>query len=109
MRRGLCQSMPAAICEAPSITSRWARHPTYLASASARSGTSRPVEQRQPHGTDRWRPRTTTTNTVSAATAAPVIELAPTTYRGFNQHYLTEMLAEHEGRDLSRSSVRRIL
>jgi len=46
---------------------------------------------------------------VSEAITARVIELATTTYRGFNQQHLTEMLAEHEGIDLSRSSVRRIL
>ena len=38
-----------------------------------------------------------------------MIELATTTYRCFNQHHLTEMLAEHENIDLSRSSVRPIL
>jgi transposase len=47
-------------------------------------------------------------NAVSEVVTARVIELATTTYRGFNQHHLTEMLAEHEGIDLSRSSARRI-
>ena len=46
---------------------------------------------------------------MTEAVTARVIELATTTNRGFNQHHLTEMLAEHEGIDLSRSSVRRIL
>jgi len=48
-------------------------------------------------------------NAVSAEIAARVVELATTTYVGFNQHHLTEMLAAHEGIVLSRSSVRRIL
>ena len=57
------------------------------------------------HGNRGRRP----SNAVSEAITARVIELATTTYRGFNQHHLTEMLAEHEGIALSRSSVRRIL
>jgi len=57
------------------------------------------------HGNRGRRP----SNTLSEAISARVIELATTTYRGFNRHHLTEMLAEHEGIDLSRSSVRRIL
>jgi len=57
------------------------------------------------HGNRGRRP----SNAVSEAVTARVIELATTTYRGFNQHHLTEMLAEHEGIDLSWSSVRRIL
>lgn len=57
------------------------------------------------HGNRGRRP----SNAVTEAITARVIELATTTYRGFNQHHLTEMLAEHEGIDLSRSSVRRIL
>ena len=40
---------------------------------------------------------------------AQVVELAETKYRGFNQHHVTEMLAEREGLDLSVSSVHRIL
>lgn len=48
-------------------------------------------------------------NAISIEVAARVVELATTTYVGFNQHHLTEMLAEHEGIALSRSSVRRIL
>src|SRR5580658_5855350 len=57
------------------------------------------------HGNRGRRP----SNAVTEAITARVIELATTTYRGFNQQHLTEMLAEHEGIDLSRSSVRRIL
>ncbi|TMD47301.1 MAG: ISNCY family transposase [Chloroflexi bacterium] len=41
--------------------------------------------------------------------ATRVIELAKTKYVGFNQHHFTEMLAEHEGLELSVSSVYRIL
>lgn len=43
------------------------------------------------------------------AIAARVIELAKTKYLGFNQHHLTEMLAEHEGLTVSRPTVHRIL
>src|SRR4030042_3493509 len=38
-----------------------------------------------------------------------VIELASSTYLGFNQQHFTELLAEREGIHLSRSSVRNIL
>ncbi len=48
-------------------------------------------------------------NTLAGALAPRVVELATTTYAGFNQHHFTEMLAEHEGLTLSRSTVRRIL
>jgi hypothetical protein len=47
-------------------------------------------------------------NTLAADLAARVVELTTTTYVGFNQHHLTEMLAEHEGVFLSRSTVRGI-
>jgi transposase len=48
-------------------------------------------------------------NTVDAAIAARVVELAQDKYRGFNQQHLSEMLAEIEGIQLSRPTVRRIL
>jgi transposase len=48
-------------------------------------------------------------NRTDADLTARVITLARTTYAGFNQHHLAEMLAEHEGIQLSRSTVRRIL
>src|SRR5450759_242465 len=48
-------------------------------------------------------------NTIACVGAPRVVELATTTYAGFNQHHFTEMLAEHEGLVLSRSTVRRIL
>ena len=57
------------------------------------------------HGNRGRRP----SNAVDPATVARVVQLATTTYAGFNQHHLAEMLAEHEGLALSRSSVRRIL
>lgn len=38
-----------------------------------------------------------------------MVDLAKTKYLGFNQHHLTEMLAEREALDLSVSSVHRIL
>lgn len=41
--------------------------------------------------------------------AVRVVALATSTYAGFNRQHLTEMLAEHEGIELSRSSVHRIL
>jgi len=40
---------------------------------------------------------------------ARVVELARTKYAGFNQHHFTEMLADHEGLQLSVSSVHRVL
>ena len=43
------------------------------------------------------------------ALARRVVALARTKYAGFNQHHLTEMLAEHEGVRLSRPTVHRIL
>ena len=48
-------------------------------------------------------------NTVDAAIAARVVELAKDKYRGFNQQHLSEMMAENEGIELSRPTVRRIL
>ena len=38
-----------------------------------------------------------------------IVELARTTYRGFNDHHLTEKLADAEGIPVSRETVRRIL
>lgn len=43
------------------------------------------------------------------ALARRVVELAKRKYAGFNQHHLTEMLAEHEEVRLSRPTVHRIL
>src|SRR6266568_4028069 len=48
-------------------------------------------------------------NTVEAAIAARVVELAKDKYRGFNHQHLTEMLAENDHIELSRPTVRRIL
>jgi len=48
-------------------------------------------------------------NAVSAEIAQRVVELGRTTYAGFNQQHLTEMLAEQESIQLSRPTVRRIL
>ena len=48
-------------------------------------------------------------NVVNAAIAARVVELARDKYEGFNQQHLTEMLAENDGIELSRPTVRRIL
>src|SRR5712692_3360242 len=48
-------------------------------------------------------------NAVSAEIAQRVVELARTTYAGFNQQHLTEILAEQESIQLSRPTVRRIL
>lgn len=48
-------------------------------------------------------------NAVDAAIAARVLELAREKYKGFNHQHLTEMLAENEGIELSRPTVRRIL
>ena len=46
---------------------------------------------------------------IDPSTAARVVELATSTYAGFNREHLTEMLAEQEGIALSRPSVHRIL
>jgi transposase len=48
-------------------------------------------------------------NAVDAVIAARVVELAKDKYRGFNHQHLTEMLAENDGIELSRPTVRRIL
>ncbi len=48
-------------------------------------------------------------NAVDLEVAQRVVELAQTTYLGFNQQHLTEMLAEREGLHLSRPTVHRIL
>jgi transposase len=48
-------------------------------------------------------------NALEPSTVARVVQLATTKYLGFNQHHLTEMLAEHEGMHLSRPCVHRIL
>ena len=57
------------------------------------------------HGNRGRRPSTTT----DADTQQRVRELAKGLYAGFNHTHLTEMLAQNEGIDLSRSTVRRIL
>jgi transposase len=48
-------------------------------------------------------------NAVGTEIAARVIELARDKYAGFNHQHLTEMLAENQGIELSRPTVRRIL
>jgi transposase len=48
-------------------------------------------------------------NAVDPDLAKRVLELAQTTYQGFNQQHLTEMLAEREQIHLSRPTVHRIL
>jgi transposase len=48
-------------------------------------------------------------HTLTAAVRQRVVTLAQTTYAGCNYQHLSELLAEREGIDLSRSSVRRIL
>ena len=57
------------------------------------------------HGNRDRKPSTST----SPETMQTVRELAEGLYRGFNHTHLTEVLAEREGIDLSRSTVRRIL
>lgn len=46
---------------------------------------------------------------VKENTLKRIVELARGKYRGFNDHHLTEKLKEHEGIELSREKVRRIL
>ena len=57
------------------------------------------------HGNRGMKPATTT----CAATQERVRELAKGTYAGFNHTHMTEMLAEREGIELPRSTLRRIL
>ena len=57
------------------------------------------------HGNRGRKPATTT----CAATQERVRELAKGTYAGFNHTHMTEMLAEREGIELPRSTLRRIL
>ena len=57
------------------------------------------------HGNRGKRP----TNAVEVGLARRVVELAQTTYQGFNQQHVTEMLAEREGLHLSRPTVHRLL
>lgn len=58
-----------------------------------------------PHGNRGRRP----VHALDPKVAAQVVELAKTKYAGFNQHHFTEMLAEHEGLQLSVSTVFRLL
>jgi transposase len=46
---------------------------------------------------------------LDTATAERIVELAGTTYDGANDCHLAELLAEHEGIEISRSSLRRLL
>lgn len=48
-------------------------------------------------------------NTLASSIKEQVIELAGSKYAGFNTQHFTEMLTEHEGIKLSRSTVRRML
>ncbi|MBL7120098.1 MAG: ISNCY family transposase [Dehalococcoidia bacterium] len=57
------------------------------------------------HGNRGGKPR----HTVDANRRRRVLELAQSTYTGFNTQHLTEIMAEREGIVLSRSTVRRIL
>ena len=57
------------------------------------------------HGNRDRKPKTAT----SPETIQIVRQLAEDPYRGFNHTHLTEVLAEREGIDLSRSTIRRIL
>jgi hypothetical protein len=57
------------------------------------------------HGNRGRRPR----HALDPTLAARVVELATSTYAGFNRQHLTEMFAEHHGIALSRPTVHRIL
>ena len=57
------------------------------------------------HGNRDSKPSTAT----SPETMQTVRQLAEVLYRGFNHTHMTEVLAEREGIDLSRSTIRRIL
>ncbi|MBC7792385.1 MAG: ISNCY family transposase [Clostridia bacterium] len=57
------------------------------------------------HGNARRPP----SNRIADATRALIVEQARTTYVGFNDHHLTEMLNAHHALGVSRASVQRIL
>ena len=48
-------------------------------------------------------------NTISEATKAAVLHLARTRYAGTNHTHMSELLREHEGIDIARSTLRRLL
>ena len=48
-------------------------------------------------------------NTISEATKAAVLHLARTRYAGTNHTHMSELLREHEGIDIARGSLRRLL
>ncbi len=62
-----------------------------------RCTTSDVIEEGRPH------------NALDGDLRKQVVELARLTYAGCNTHHFTELLAEREGINLSRSSVRRVL
>ena len=48
-------------------------------------------------------------NAISEATKAAVLHLARTRYAGVNHTHMSELLSEHEGIDIARSTLRRVL
>lgn len=86
--------------EAAELLSLSVRQVQRLHSALRRRGVAAVI-----HGNRGRRP----VNALDPVIAKRVIELASVTYRGFNQHHLTEMLAEREGIEVSRPTLHRLL
>ena len=89
-----------SIAQAAEILGVSERHTRRLLAAYRKEGTtalSHGNRGRLPH------------NAVSDSQAATVVQLASSHYAGANHTHLTELLREHEGIDLSRPTVRRIL
>ena len=76
------------------------RHAKRLLAAYRKDGASALA-----HGNRGRRPH----NAVPGAVASAVVQLASNRYAGANHAHLTELLREHEGIDLSRPTLRRIL
>ena len=88
------------IAQATEILGVSERHTRRLLTAYRRDGAAAMA-----HGNRGRRPD----NAISESQAAAVVQLASTHYAGTNHTHLTELLQEHDGIDLSRPTVRRIL
>ena len=89
-----------SIAQAAEIVGFSQRHTKRILAAYRRDGPAALA-----HGNRGRRPH----NAVPEAAATAVVKLATNNYAGANHTYLTELLREREGIDLSRPTVRRIL
>ena len=89
-----------SIAQAAEIVGFSQRHTKRILAAYRRDGPAALA-----HGNRGRRPH----NAVPEAAATAVVKLASNNYAGANHTYLTELLREREGIDLSRPTVRRIL